>query len=57
MVLNEALSNSTNAAAMQVDAHMDLLVTDVGPAGGMNGRRVADAGRGHAMERVLGHFW
>ena len=30
---------------LQSDARLDLLITDVGLPGGMNGRQVADAGR------------
>jgi CheY-like chemotaxis protein len=30
---------------LQTDARIDLLITDVGLPGGMNGRQVADAGR------------
>ena len=30
---------------LQSDVHIDLLITDVGLPGGMNGRQMADAGR------------
>jgi CheY-like chemotaxis protein len=43
-----AIEASDGAAALkllQSDARIDLLVTDVGLPGGMNGRQVADAGR------------
>ena len=52
---------------LRSDARIDLLVTDVGLPGGMNGRQVADAGRvlrpglkvlfitGYAEAAVLGH--
>ena len=37
--------NATGLRVLQSDARIDLLVTDVGLPGGMNGRQVADAGR------------
>jgi DNA-binding LytR/AlgR family response regulator len=52
---------------LQSDVRLDLLVTDVGPPGGMNGPQVADAGRvarpglkvlfitGYAENAVLGN--
>ena len=52
---------------LRSDARVDLLATDVGLPGGMNGRQVADAGRavrpelkvlfitGYAENAVLGH--
>jgi CheY-like chemotaxis protein len=52
---------------LQSDTRIDLLVTDVGLPGGMNGRQVADAGRalrpnlrvlfitGYAENAVLGN--
>ena len=52
---------------LRSDARVDLLVTDVGLPGGMNGRQVADAGRavrpglkvlfitGYAENAVLSH--
>ncbi len=52
---------------LQSDARVDLLVTDVGLPGGMNGRQMADAARvirpdlkvlfitGYAENAVLGH--
>ena len=43
-----ALEAADGAAALkllQSDIHIDLLVTDVGLPGGLNGRQVADAGR------------
>jgi signal transduction histidine kinase/ActR/RegA family two-component response regulator len=44
----DAIEVGNGAAALDVlrsDARVDLLVTDVGLPGGMNGRQVADAGR------------
>jgi CheY-like chemotaxis protein len=43
-----ALESADGASALQVlrsDARIDLLVTDVGLPGGMNGRQLADFGR------------
>ena len=43
-----AIKAADGAAGLQVlrsSARIDLLVTDVGLPGGMNGRQVADAGR------------
>lgn len=43
-----AIEASDSAAGLKVllsDVHIDLLVTDVGLPGGMNGRQMADAGR------------
>jgi CheY-like chemotaxis protein len=52
---------------LQSDARIDLLVTDVGLPGGMNGRQMADAGRvtrpelkvlfitGYAENAVISH--
>ncbi len=41
----EAADGAAGLRALQSDARIDLLVTDVGLPGGMNGRQVADAGR------------
>jgi len=41
----EAADGATGLRVLQSDARIDLLVTDVGLPGGMNGRQVADAGR------------
>ncbi|MEO8152103.1 MAG: PAS domain-containing protein [Rhizobacter sp.] len=41
----EAPDGATGLRVLQSDARIDLLVTDVGLPGGMNGRQVADAGR------------
>jgi PAS domain S-box-containing protein len=41
----EAADGSAALAVLQSDARIDLLVTDVGLPGGMNGRQVADHGR------------
>jgi PAS domain S-box-containing protein len=41
----EAADGIAALKALQSDARIDLLITDVGLPGGMNGRQVADAGR------------
>ncbi|MEW7847514.1 PAS domain S-box protein [Massilia aurea] len=41
----EAGDSATGLKILQSDARIDLLVTDVGLPGGMNGRQMADAGR------------
>jgi len=41
----EVADGAAGLAVLQSDARVDLLVTDVGLPGGMNGRQVADAGR------------
>ena len=41
----EAVDGASGLKVLQSDARIDLLVTDVGLPGGMNGRQVADAGR------------
>ena len=41
----EAADASSGLKVLQSDVRMDLLVTDVGLPGGMNGRQMADAGR------------
>lgn len=41
----EAADSATGLKLLQSDARIDLLVTDVGLPGGMNGRQMADAGR------------
>ena len=41
----EAADSATGLALLQSDAHVDLLITDVGLPGGMNGRQMAEAGR------------
>jgi signal transduction histidine kinase len=66
----KALEASDSAAGLKIlqsDARIDLLVTDVGLPGGMNGRQMADAGRalrpalsvlfitGYAETAVLGN--
>ena len=63
----EAADGAGALKAMQSDARIDLLVTDVGLPGGMNGRQLADAGRvlrpdlkvlfitGYAENAVIGH--
>ena len=40
----EAADGAAGLRVLQSDARIDLLVTDVGLPGGMNGRQVADAG-------------
>ena len=42
----EAADGASGLRVLQSDARIDLLVTDVGLPGGMNGRQVADAARG-----------
>ncbi len=41
----EAPDGAAGLKVLQSDARVDLLITDVGLPGGMNGRQVADAGR------------
>jgi len=41
----EASDGAAGLTVLQSDARIDLLITDVGLPGGMNGRQVADAGR------------
>ena len=41
----EAADGPAGLKVLQSDVRIDLLVTDVGLPGGMNGRQVADAGR------------
>ena len=43
--LIEAADSLTGLNVLRSDVHIDLLVTDVGLPGGMNGRQMADAGR------------
>ena len=50
----EAADGKAGLALLQSDAHIDLLLTDVGLPGGMNGRQMADAARvGRPNLRVL----
>jgi len=63
----EAADGSAGMQVLRSDVRIDLLVTDVGLPGGMNGRQVADAGRvvrpdlkvlfitGYAENAVLSH--
>ena len=63
----EAADGAAGLRVLQSDVRVSLLVTDVGLAGGMNGRQVADAGRllrpglkvlfitGYAENAVLSH--
>ncbi|MBW4023227.1 MAG: GAF domain-containing protein [Proteobacteria bacterium] len=63
----EASDGANGLRIMQSDARIDLLVTDVGLPGGMNGRQMADAGRvgrpdlkvlfitGYAENAVISH--
>ena len=63
----EAADGATGLKVLQSDVRIDLLVTDVGLPGGMNGRQVADAARvtrpdlkvlfitGYAENAVLGN--
>jgi CheY-like chemotaxis protein len=41
----EAADGPAGLRILQSDTRIDLLITDVGLPGGMNGRQVADAGR------------
>ena len=41
----EAADSAAGLKVLESDVRIDLLVTDVGLPGGMNGRQVADAGR------------
>ncbi len=43
--LIEASDSITGLKILHSDVHIDLLITDVGLPGGMNGRQMADAGR------------
>ena len=63
----EAADGAAGLKVLQSDVRIDLLVTDVGLPGGMNGRQVADAARqlrpglkvlfitGYAENAVLSH--
>ena len=63
----EAADSAIGLKILQTDVRIDLLVTDVGLPGGMNGRQMADAGRstrpdlkvlfitGYAENAVVGH--
>jgi len=63
----EAADSATGLKILQSDARIDLLVSDVGLPGGMNGRQMADSGRadrrnlpvlfitGYAENAVLNH--
>ena len=63
----EAGDGAAGLSVLQSDVRLDLLITDVGLPGGMNGRQVADAGRavrpdlkvlfitGYAENAVLSH--
>ena len=62
----EAADGPSGLRVLQSDARIDLLITDVGLPGGMNGRQVADAARtvrpdlkvlfitGYAEQAVIG---
>ena len=53
----EAHDGASALRILQSDARIDLLITDVGLPGGMNGRQVADAARlsRPALQRVVHH--
>ena len=63
----EAADGAAGLKVLESDVRLDLLVTDVGLPGGMNGRQMADAGRvarpglkvlfitGYAENAVLGN--
>ena len=67
MRVSGAADGAGGLAVLQSDVRLDLLVTDVGLPGGMNGRQMADAARatrpdlkelfitGYAENAVLGH--
>lgn len=46
----EAGDSATCLKVLQSDVRIDLLVTDVGLPGGMNGRQMADAARSHRTD-------
>ena len=46
----EAGDSAAGLKVLQSDVRIDLLVTDVGLPGGMNGRQMADAGRKRAPD-------
>ena len=46
----EAADGAAGLRVLRSDARIDLLVTDVGLPGGMNGRQMADAARVHRPE-------
>lgn len=66
-MLHEAVDGPSGMKILESDVRIDLLVTDVGLPGGINGRQVADAGRilrpdlkvlfitGYAENAVVGH--
>ncbi|GJD66469.1 Blue-light-activated protein [Methylobacterium frigidaeris] len=47
----EAADSVAGLKVLQSDVRIDLLVTDVGLPGGMNGRQMADAGRERRPDR------
>ena len=50
----EAADSAGGLRVLQSDARVDLLITDVGLPGGMNGRQMVDAARTHRPDlRVL----
>jgi PAS domain S-box-containing protein len=50
----EAADSAAGLALLRSDVHVDLLISDVGLPGGMNGRQMAEAGRdGRPALRVL----
>jgi CheY-like chemotaxis protein len=63
----EAADSVSGLKVLQSDVRIDLLITDVGLPGGMNGRQMADAGRvnrpklkvlfvtGYAENAAIGH--
>jgi len=66
-VVLEASNSAEGLAILRSGVHLDLLITDVGLPGGMNGRQMADAGRelrpgiptifitGYAENAVMSH--
>jgi PAS domain S-box-containing protein len=49
----EAADAPAGLRVLQSDARIDLLVTDVGLPGGMNGRQLAEAGRAHRPDMKI----
>ncbi len=46
----EAADGASGLKVLQSDVRIDMLITDVGLPGGMNGRQMADAGRQHRAD-------
>lgn len=50
----EAADSAAGLKLLRSDVHIDLLVTDVGLPGRVNGRQMAEAGMGGVEEAVCG---